>query len=166
MKVILFDLGKTLTDQNMLLPGATETLKVIKSLQDSKGQSPVLALISDFIMPITPDQIPEIQQEYYAILEQLGIRQYFEPVSQLVTLSTEVGVGKPNKKIFKAAIAKVDKTLGFSDAMFITEDKPHVIKARQFGMKAVHFKGPGQTTGDIDRLMDLIPIVKNFIENL
>src|SRR3954470_9443089 len=148
MKVILFDLGKTLTDQNKLLPGALETLQAIKSVRDAKGQVPALALVSDFTMPATPDQIPGIQQEYYAILEELGIRQFFEPVAQMVTLSTEVGVGKPDKKIFKTALEKVGKNLKFLDAMFITEDKPHVLKARQFGMKAIHFKGPGQAKGD------------------
>jgi FMN phosphatase YigB (HAD superfamily) len=161
VKVILFDLGETLEHQQELLPGATETLQAIKSLSDSEGQAPALALISDFTMPTTPDQIPTIQQEYYAILEQLGIRQLFEPVSQMVTLSTEVGVVKPNKKIFQTAIAKIDKNLGFADAMFITEDQKHVAKARKFGMKAVHFKAPGQTNGEIDRLIDLVPIVNS-----
>jgi FMN phosphatase YigB (HAD superfamily) len=163
MKAVLFDLGNTLEKEGGLLPGATETLRAIQIMQDRSGQAPALALISDFIMPDSPDQISIIQQQYYEILDQLGIRGFFEPVSKMVTLSTEVGVSKPHKKIFEAALRKIDERLGLQDAVFITEDKIHITKARQLGMKAIHFKGPGQTTGDADRLLDLIPIVKKFI---
>jgi hypothetical protein len=49
MKVILFDLGKTLENNGELIDGAEDTLTSIKAMQDSNGNSPVLALISDLI---------------------------------------------------------------------------------------------------------------------
>ncbi len=163
MKVVLFDLGKTLEDQDVLLPGARETLQAIRGMRDSSGEAAVSALVSDFDMPDDPEQIPGIRQRYFEILDGLGIRSFFEPVADRVTLSSEVGVRKPDEKIFRAVIEKIDEDLGFRDVVFITENRGHVIEARRLGMRAIHFKGPGQNTGDVGRLVDLIPLVRKFL---
>lgn len=60
MKIILFDLGNTLEDQERsgLLSGASETLEVIQAMHDANGNAPVLALVSDFgEIPATLEQI-------------------------------------------------------------------------------------------------------------
>ncbi|MBI4780973.1 MAG: hypothetical protein HY785_06575 [Oscillatoriophycideae cyanobacterium NC_groundwater_1537_Pr4_S-0.65um_50_18] len=165
MKIILFDLGKTLEDRGVLLPGASETLQAIQVMQDAGGEAVAMALVSDFNMPDRPEQIPAIRQQYYDILDSLGIRSFFEPVNERVTLSTEVGVLKPDEKIFRAVVEKIDGDLSFQSVIFITENLAHVEAARALGMTAVHFKGPGQTTGDIDRLVDLIAIVQAFLRD-
>jgi FMN phosphatase YigB (HAD superfamily) len=115
-------------------------------------------------MPDSSSQIPALQQQYYKILNQLGISPFFRPRSRRVTLSTEVGVRKPDKKIFNAAIKKVDKRLGFQDAIFITENISHIEEARRLGMTAIHFKGPTQATGEVEQLLELIPLIKQFVE--
>lgn len=163
MKIVLFDLGKTLEDQDVLLPGARETLQAIKAMRDSSGEAVVMALVSDFDMPDRPGQIPVIRQQYYDILDSFGIRSFFEPVSERVTLSTEVGVFKPDEKIFRAVIEKLNEDLSFQCVMFITENLEHIEAARHLGMTAIHFNGPGQTSGDVDRLVDLIPIIQVFL---
>jgi FMN phosphatase YigB (HAD superfamily) len=119
MKIILFDLGKTLADQNIhnqdvLLPGALKTLQAIQAMRDSSGEAVVMALVSDFDMPDSPEQIPVIQQQYYDILDSLGIRSFFESVSERVTLSTEVGVLKPDKKSFELWLKRSTKSLVFN----------------------------------------------------
>jgi FMN phosphatase YigB (HAD superfamily) len=167
MKMVLFDLGKTLEDvidrEDVLLPGARETLEAIRAMRDSDGEAPILALVSDFgPIPATPEQILFSQKEYYKILENLGIRWFFEPVAQRATLSTEVGKLKPAKEIFQAVIEKIPG-LHFADVMFITEDRSHVEAARSFEMQAIHFKGPGQITGEIDNLIDSIPHIRRFL---
>ena len=48
MKVILFDLGKTLEFNGGLLPGAIELLSFIKTMNTANGDSHDIALISDF----------------------------------------------------------------------------------------------------------------------
>ena len=48
--------------------------------------------------------VKPLQVEYYAMLDNLGIRSFFEPLYSYVTLLTEVGVRKPDKKIFRAAV--------------------------------------------------------------
>jgi len=167
MKMVLFDLGNTLEDvvdrEDVLLPGAYETLEAIRTMQDSDGEAPILALVSDFgHIPATPEQILSSQKEYYKILENLGIRSFFEPVAQRVTLSTEVGKLKPAKEIFQVVIEKIPG-LHFADVIFITEDRSHVEAARSFEMQAIHFKGPGQIIGEIDNLIDSIPHIRRFL---
>jgi hypothetical protein len=65
MKGVLFDLGKTLEDRDVLLPGARETLQAVQAMRDSNGEAAALALVSDFDTPDNPEQIPLIQQRYY-----------------------------------------------------------------------------------------------------
>jgi FMN phosphatase YigB (HAD superfamily) len=145
MKIIFFDLGDTLETNDVLLPGALDTLRGVQNLQDSGGKPPVLGLISDFDSP---------SEEYYAILDQLGIRSFFEPVQTRVTLSSEVGVFKPDRRIFRAALDRIDPALTFGDAMFITENPAHVAAAGLLGLRAVRFMG---------QLPDLIPLIGDFL---
>ena len=49
---------------------------------------------------------------------------------------------------------------GFPETVFVTENRAHVLAARQLGMTAVHVKGPSYTTGDITPLPELVPIVR------
>ena len=164
MKVVLFDLGRTLEDNDILLPGAQQTLEKIRLMQDKDANPFVLGLISDWIMPNGADDIPGIQQQYYALLDQFGIRAFFEPVAERVTLSTEVGVFKPDEKIFRLALDKIDPNLQFDDAIFITEKAEHVVGARGLGMGAIHFKPPGQAEGEVDRLSDIPRLVEEFFQ--
>jgi FMN phosphatase YigB (HAD superfamily) len=164
MKIILFDLGDTLEHTDILLPGAREMLQAVQQLHDPNDQPPGLGLVSDFF-PL-PEEIAQRQQEYYDILQRLRIRSFFEPVETHVTLSTEMVslIFKPDERIFRKAIDKINPDGAFRDTMFITERRPHVEAARGLGMQAIHFQGPGQTTGDVQRLIDLVPLIRAFVE--
>jgi hypothetical protein len=164
MKMVLFDLGNTLESQDVLLPGARETLQAIEAMRDHDGNAVALALVSDFFMPSRPEEIPAIQQRYLDLLDDLGIRSFFEPVDARVTLSTTVGVFKPDRRIFEAVIAHSGLELTFSDIFFITENLEHVEAARRLGMRAVHFRGPGQTTGEVDELLDVTRLIEEFLQ--
>ncbi|WP_461174746.1 M20/M25/M40 family metallo-hydrolase [Arthrobacter sp. Z1-9] len=165
MKLVLFDLGDTLESDGVLLPGALETLGTIASLRAEGRPAVVLGLLSDFHMPAEPSDVAIIQQQYYTLLDDLGIRQFFEPVAQRVTLSTELGVFKPDEAVFRAAAAKVDPALEFDQVLFVTENRGHVIAARQLGLKAVHVRGPGQEQGEVETLAGIVPLVQAFVEN-
>jgi FMN phosphatase YigB (HAD superfamily) len=99
-------------------------------------------------------------------LQRLRIRSFFEPVEKHVTLSTEMVslIFKPDERIFRKAIDKINPGGAFRDTMFITDSRPHVEAARELGMQAIHFQRPGQTTGDVQRLMDLVPLITAFVE--
>lgn len=167
MYVILFDLGQTLENNDELLPGAKDTLSSIKELHDSNGNHPILSLISNWdkfdeegsrLIDVKPIQI-----ECYQLIEKLGISQFFQPYYKHITLSTEVGVRKPDKKIFRFAIDSIEKDLPFENVLFITENPIHINAARQLNIRAIHYKGPGQNTGEVNNLLDLIPLVQSFL---
>lgn len=165
MKLVLFDLGDTLESGGVLLPGARETLEAVASLHADGQHAPALGLLSDFHMPRHPQDVATIQQQYYDLLDDLGIREFFEPVAKHVTLSTEVGVFKPDVAVFRAAASKISPDLGFKDVLFITENRNHVLAARLLGLVAVHLRGPGQSEADVDTLTELLPLVREFLED-
>ena len=162
MKIILLDLGDTLEHNDALLPGALATLQALRRLKLPDGSPVPLGLISDFEMPVRPQDIPRLRAKYVRILKNLGIQRFFTPVGKHVTLSTEVGVIKPVAAIFRAAIDKISPALDFSQVMFVTENQTHVAAANALGMRGVHFQGPGQTIGEIAALADLVPLATAF----
>jgi FMN phosphatase YigB (HAD superfamily) len=162
VKLVLFDLGDTLEHDDEPLPGARDTLEALLGLRDEAGQPAVrLGLLSDFLEPSSPEEIPSIRRQYFDILATVGIRDLFEPVEEHVTLSTEVGARKPDVAMFEAAAAQGGA--GFSDTVFVTENREHVLAARRLGLTAVHVKGPGQTRGDVTSLPELVPIVRDLV---
>ena len=120
MKIILFDLGDTLEyevqNKDVLMPGASELLSAVQDMRDHNGDAPTPALVSDFNEPV---------EEYYGLLQTLGIDIFFKPLTERVTLSNEVGVMKPDENIFRAAIDKIHKGLSYQNVIFITENKEH-----------------------------------------
>ncbi len=162
MKIILLDLGDTLEHDDVLLPGALATLQALRRLKLPDGAPVPLGLVSDFETPDRPQDIPRLRAKYVRILKDLGIQRFFTPVGKHVTLSTEVGVSKPDEAIFRAAVDKIAPALDFAQVMFVTENKAHVAAANALGMRGVHFQGPGQTSGEIAVLADLVPLATAF----
>jgi hypothetical protein len=164
VKLVLFDLGDTLESDGVLLPGAMETLETIASFRTGGEPAAVLGLVSDFHMPAQPSDVAIIQQQYYNLLDDLGIRPFFEPVAERVTLSTEVGVSKPDEAIFRAAASKAGPAVEFGDVLFVTENRSHVRAARLLGLVAVHVRGPAQAQGEVNTLAEVVPLVQAFLD--
>lgn len=163
MRIVLFDLGDTLEHDGSLIPSAKETLKAVRELRDWRGDALSTALVSDYGIAKNPAEAALLREEYYGIIGKLGIRSYFEPVATHVTLSSDVGHEKPHPKIFETALRKLDANAHFHQAFFVTENIAHVEAARELGMMAVHFGGPGQSEGDIKHLPELIPLIRQWI---
>lgn len=165
MRFVLFDLGDTLIDDaNRPIAGAMELLESLRSLRDADGRPIQLGLVSDYTPAATRAEVKRLQMEYYGIIREAGIEAYFLPVEQHVTLSTEVGVNKPDPAIFRAAVDKLAPGTLWQHVVFVTENAAHVKAARELGMRAIHVRGPGQQTGDVDRLSDLIPIFERLVK--
>ena len=142
---------------------AQEMLSAIQGMKYFEEKSLAVALVSDYYVANNPEGIETLKKQYYRILEKLGIQPYFQPLSQMVTLSTEVGVRKPDKIIFRNAIDKIQRDLPFHHVLFITENFDHVAAARKLGMTAIHFKGPGQNSGEVSKLVDFIPVIRRLL---
>jgi len=167
MRYVFFDLGDTLEtvvgDADVLLPGALQMLTDVSALRDDRDRPPKLGLISDFTDPASPAEIPGLEAQYRQIIEGLGIDGFFMPFAQAVTLSTQVGVHKPDARVFRAALDKFDAQAHFHDGIFITESKAHVAAARRLGMQAIHLKGPRDATGDVSDLPSLVPAINRLL---
>lgn len=164
MRVVLFDLGNTLVDaSDVPLPGALEMLEAVAAIEIEDGTNPILGLLSDFTLAPSPAQIPQIRQEYREILERAGLIRFFEPFEERVTLSTDLGVFKPEPALFRAAVSKLDPEGHLHHAVFVTENGEHIAAARALGMMAIHFKAPGQTEGEVDNLLDLVPLIQRIV---
>ena len=164
MRAILFDLGNTLVDdQNHPLPGAIDLLVAVHDLRDPEGRPVVSALVSDWKMADKPAEKQKLRKEYLAELRGSSLDVFFQPLAKRVTLSTDVGVYKPDRRIFRAALDRLDPGLPFHHALFVTERLEHIQAARELGMMAIHFKGPGQVTGEVDKLVDLLPLFQRML---
>ena len=159
MKIILFDLGNTLEhnvqNTHILMDGALDLLEAIQDMRDPNGDPPVIALVSDF------DNSPT---EYYNILKDFGLSSFFNPYTKKVTLSIEVGVKKPDEKIFRSAINKIQKDLPYKSVIFVTENKEHITAARKLGMMAIRLTAEGESArGEISDLVKAVPLVHLFM---
>lgn len=167
MRLVLFDRGRTLEDDDVLLPGALQLLTAVQRMRDAEGQPVAMGLLSDFGKPTNAGEIARLRNEYCAGLIPLGIAAFFEPFPTRITLSSDSldpGFKKPHQSIFRAALDKIDPATAFGHAYFITEDLPHVEAARALGMAAIHFKGPRQAMGEVAHLVEVTPKIHAWLE--
>jgi hypothetical protein len=151
IRVLMLDLGGTLIDDDKrLFPHVPEALEILRGFETKASQPLSLCLVSDFYMP-TPDRtIQDIFREYLGLLEDLGIRRFFEPVERHVTLSTHAGARKPERRVFETAVERLNLLpgAGLDECLFITESAEHIAAARQLGIKTLLFGEPGAAEGD------------------
>jgi hypothetical protein len=131
IKVLMLDLGKTLIDKNNKpFPGVQDALGVLENFETAEHKPLVTCLVSDF---------DKTFDDYLAILDQTGLRGFFEPVDERVTLSIHAKAEKPDAKVFETALKRAKVHGSIKDALFITEEKKHVEACRDLGMTALQF---------------------------
>src|SRR5262249_18458831 len=145
IRVVMFDLGMTLVDgERHPFPHVTDALTALADFKTGDGKPLRSCLVSDFTMPtkpVTNAKVTALFEEYLAILDQTGLRPFFEPANERVTLSTHAGVLKPNRKIFEKALQRLGAELPLEDCLLITEDVNHIHEARTtLKMKALQFR--------------------------
>jgi len=116
--------------------GTVEVLKKLKSLR--------LGVISNGAVEMQHDK-----------LHRLGIYHYFENI----TVSEEVGVTKPDKKIFLKACEKMNCKP--EDCLYVGDDFEKDVKgALNVGMKAVWFNRNGETrSGDFEEIRSMKELI-------
>src|SRR5437588_10900150 len=142
IRALLLDLGATLIDsENRVFPGVKDALGVLQTFKTEDHQPLVLGVVSDFTMPEprTAAAIAAAFADYLEVLDKTGLRGFFEPVDERVTLSTLVGVKKPAAAVVEAALKRAKVDAPITEAMFITEEAGHVAACRKLGMTALQF---------------------------
>jgi FMN phosphatase YigB (HAD superfamily) len=142
IRALLLDLGDTLIDNvNKPFPGVRDALDALQKFKTADDAPLVLCLVSDFTMPVprTEAAIAAAFTEYLKVLDQAGLRSFFEPVDERVTLSTHVGVRKPKAAVFEAALRRAKVDAPITEALFITENADHIEACRQLEMPVLQF---------------------------
>jgi hypothetical protein len=151
IQVLMLDLGETLVHGEIAFPHVPEALETLGNLETGSRAPLSLCLVSDFRMPTpppTPEKIAAIFPEYLAILDRAGLRRFFEPVEQHVTLSTHAGVQKPDRRIFETALTRLGLSVTLDACLFITENEAHLAACRDLGMATLQFDGSGAGRAD------------------
>src|SRR5262245_8198152 len=129
IKVVMFDLGMTLVDKHRHpFPHVEDALAAITSFKTGDGRPLRSCLVSDFEMPeapVTAARVNALFKKYLATLDGTGLRPFFEPVKKRVTLSSQAGVEKPDRKIFEKALQRLGATVALEECLLITEAPAH-----------------------------------------
>ncbi|MEZ6141571.1 MAG: hypothetical protein R3B84_13445 [Zavarzinella sp.] len=169
IEVIMFDLGGTLVSGSppVPMPGILEALADIQTLVDSNGKPLDWCLVSDFYSvtpPAVPNKVSEMENQYKVILQDTGLDSFFSPFDQRVTLSTHLGILKPDCRIFQLALSRLGRgTLPLEKCLLITEEAFHVSFVRSFGMKALRFGAIGNPGVDFSSWAEVKSLIAQYV---
>jgi hypothetical protein len=141
LRVILLDLGGTLTDGSRTFSCVPEALTALRKFRDARGEPVQLCLVSDFAMPdpSSGTTVRTIFADYLQILDRLDLRRFFKPVGHHVTLSAHAGAMKPERRVYELALERLGNHSSLKECVSITEDAGHVAACERLGMKALQF---------------------------
>jgi hypothetical protein len=168
IRVVMFDLGMTLVDANHRpFDHVEEALSAVAVFKAADGEPLRSCLVSDYTMvtpPVTAGKIAAIFNEYLTILDETGLRSFFEPVDQRVTLSTHAGAEKPNRKIFEKALQRLGASISLDECLFITENAAHISEARNtLAMKTMQFRSADSSSYDFDSWAEAPALIANLV---
>jgi len=160
IRILLLDLGGTLEADGVVLPSVPDALTALQTFSTADGKPLILCLASDFKMPVprTPEAVDAAFREYLEILDRLGLRCFFEPVEQRVTLSTQADAVKPARTFFETALRRAGATNSFRECLFITENGEHTEACRKMGMAALQFGL------DFKNWTDALPLIAYLVD--
>lgn len=96
--------------------------------------------------------ISNFDRRLYPVLEHLGIRRFFETV----TISSEVGLEKPDPRIFAMALAGLDAQA--ADAVYVGDDPEQDWRgAAAAGMRVYRVERPGRTLDGLAEFAGVMP---------
>ena len=148
IRVVMFDLGMTLVDDDRRpFPHVEDALAAISGFKTADGKPLRSCLVSDFTMapaPVTAAKVAALFKEYLAILDQTGLRPFFEPVNKRVTLSTHAGVQKPDRKIFEKALQRLGADVALDACLLSRRMRPISSGARVLRWRRCSSAGDGQ----------------------
>jgi hypothetical protein len=168
IRVLMLDLGDTLVKNNSVLPHVPEALEVLTRFETESEALLVLSLVSDYDMPTlpaTPRKVSTIFNRYVALLDEVELKKFFEPVERRVTLSTQAGVFKPDPQIFKKAIQRLRLRISLNECLFITENAEHVKACRSLGMTALLFDSINPSQGDFSDWVEAPLLIAKIVNS-
>ncbi len=137
----MLDLGDTLVRDNRVLEHVPASLDAFRQFETETFEPLNVCLVSDFHLASRhrEGEIERIFEEFLSILDGLSLRQYFEPTSRHVTLSTHANVMKPDRAVFETALSRLGVGCTLAECLFITENAEHIAACRALGMTCLRF---------------------------
>jgi epoxide hydrolase-like predicted phosphatase len=105
----------------------------------------------DFIRKLRPRYKTGVISNAWPDLRSYMVENKFDDAFDAIVISAEVGVMKPEPKIYKLALEQVKA--GPAESVFVDDMPVNVEAARDLGMQGILFRGPEQT---LDKLKEIL----------
>jgi hypothetical protein len=150
IRLLLFEFEDTLIDDHgKAFPHVVEALKTMKGFETAKGERPAMCLVS--AAPSSePANTARAFNQLVSRVEMLGLRSFFEPVSQGVTLLEHAGAERIDQHIFEIAISRSGTGAAPDQSVFLSGDHDAGRSAKDSGFKTLVFGCDGAQTDFAD----------------
>jgi epoxide hydrolase-like predicted phosphatase len=105
----------------------------------------------EFIRALRPGLKTGVISNAWPDLRDFIVENKFADAFDQLVISSEVGVMKPDPKIYHFALEKLGVTT--AESAFLDDTAANVEAARALGMHAILFREPGQATQELERLL-------------
>lgn len=125
----------------------TKTLWIEPYKKYSKINKNVINLIKELKKDYIIGCISNSQEPHNTYNKKRGLFEYFSPC----IISSQVGLRKPDKKIFQFFLKKAKCSPG--GAIFIDDEKKLLVNANKLGIRTIHFKNYLQLKKDLNKIL-------------
>jgi putative hydrolase of the HAD superfamily len=105
----------------------------------------------DFLRSLRPERKVGLISNAWSGLREFITRQKFEDVFDEMIISAEVGLMKPDPRIYRLALKKLGALP--EESVFLDDVLVNVEAARSVGMNAIHFTQPERTLEELKQLL-------------
>jgi len=149
IRLLLFEFEDTLVDKSgKLFPHVIEALKTMSRFETGNGKEPVMCLVS--LAPSAPPNPDQASDLLAARLGMLGLRSFFEPVSQRVSLFEYAGAERIGGHLFDIAVSRSGGDAAPAECVYLTGDHDAAKSAADSGFKTLVFGCDGTETDFAD----------------
>jgi putative hydrolase of the HAD superfamily len=110
----------------------------------------------EFIATLRPHyKIALLSNSFLGVREREQERYHFQEMADLIVYSHEVGLAKPDPRIYELACNRLG--LLPHETLFLDDYEPNVIAAREFGLQAILFEDTGEAIAQVCALLQDSP---------
>lgn len=107
----------------------------------------------NFLRSIRPGYQTGLISNAWPDLRDYIVRQKFDDAFDHMVISAEVGVMKPEARIYQIALEQAG--VGPNEAVFVDDFVENIEGARAVGMHTIHFRGADETLAALKRMLEL-----------
>ncbi len=141
IRLLFINFENTLAQDNQAYPHVKEALAAIATFETADGGPLERCLLANTRQSSgsSKPSIDSAWRDLLSSLDELGLRQVFEPVDRRVTMTRQANAPIPDKQVFATAIQTLGIDVDLRECMFITHVTEHVADCRHLGMHVLQF---------------------------